>query len=426
MRIAFITTVPESLSYFLSQQVRTLAAQGYEVHTISSPGIDQFTANGELQSIHHEVKMRRTMRPAEDVLSLYRLWRLIRRIRPEILHTHTAKAGFLGMIAASLAGVPIRIYTINGLAIRTQGSWSRLVLRITEWMACALATEVVCVSRSVRRFVIGSRFCTSEKCQMLGDGGSHGVDIKKFDPVVYGVASRIAVRKRYGIPENALVVGYIGRIVPAKGINELAVAWNMLREKFPELRLLLCGYCERDHPMNPTFLEKLRSDPRVHFTRDRVAHMPPVYAALDIIVLPTHCEGLPNVVLEAGAMRIPAVATRVPGCVDAIRNRRTGLIVEPKDPEALAEALQYMVENSQCRERMGIAAREFVTRRFSEDRISGLLVQEYQRLLAIHCGSESKGTPLTVPAACAEANAETAVPSAGSADDNLPAYRQTA
>ena len=367
------------------------------------------------------------MRPAEDMLSLYRLWRLLRRIRPKILHTHTAKAGFLGMIAASLAGVPIRIYTINGLAIRTQGSWSRLVLRTTEWMACALATEVLCVSRSVRRFVVRSRFCPSGKCRTLGDGGSHGVDVKKFNPEVYGVASRVAVRKQHGIPEDALVVGYIGRIVPAKGINELALAWNMLREKFPELRLLVCGYCERDHPMNPMFLEKLRSDPRVHFTSDRVVHMPPMYAALDISVLPTHCEGLPNVVLEAGAMRIPTVATRVPGCVDAIRNGSTGLIVEPKDPEALAEAVQYLVENPRCRARMGIAAREFVTRRFSENRISGLVLQEYERLLTIHGGSESKGTPSTVPAACAEANIETAVASAGSAGDNLSAsYRQTA
>jgi glycosyltransferase involved in cell wall biosynthesis len=262
---------------------------------------------------------------------------------------------------------------------------------------------------------------------MLGDGGSHGVDIKKFNPEVYGVASRAEVRKQYGIPEDALVVGYVGRIVPAKGINELALAWNLLRERFPELRLLLCGYCERDHPMNPILLEKLRNDPRVHFTSGRVAHMPRMYAALDISVLPTHCEGLPNVVLEAGAMRIPTVATRVPGCVDAIRNRTTGLIVEPKDPDALAEALQYMVENSQHRERMGIAAREFVTRRFSEDRISELLLQEYQRLLAIHCCSESKGTRVPVPAACAEANTETAVASAGSAEDNLrPSYRQTA
>jgi glycosyltransferase involved in cell wall biosynthesis len=221
-----------------------------------------------------------------------------------------------------------------------------------------------------------------------------------------------------------LVVGYIGRIVPAKGINELAAAWNMLREKFPELRLLLCGFCERDHPMNPMFLEKLRSDTRVHFTCDRVAHMPPVYAALDISVLPTHCEGLPNVVLEAGAMRIPTVATRVPGCVDAIRNGSTGLIVKPKDPEALAEAVQYLVENPQCRARMGIAAREFVTRRFSEDRVSGLLLQEYESLLAIHRGGESKGTPSTIPCACAEANTEAAV---ASGVDNRPAsYRETA
>lgn len=418
MRIVFIATVPEVLFYFVSQQIRTLAGQGCEVHTISSPGIEQFTANGDLGSIHHEVRIRRTMRPAEDVLSLYRLWRLLRRIRPDISHTHSPKAGFLGMIAAFLAGVPIRIYTINGLPIRTQGFWSRLVLSITEWMACALATEVLCVSRSVRRFVIGNRFCASGKCRTLGDGGSHGVDVKKFDPEVYGFASRATVRKRYGIPEDALVVGYIGRIVPAKGINELAVAWNMLREKFPELRLLLCGFCERDHPMNPMFLEKLRSDTRVHFTGDRVAHMPPVYAALDISVLPTHCEGLPNVVLEAGAMRIPTVATRVPGCVDAIRNGSTGLIVKPRDPEALAEAVQYLVENPQCRARMGIAAREFVTRRFSEDRISGLLLQEYESLLAIHRGGESKGTPSTIPFACAEANTEAAV---ASGVDNRPA-----
>lgn len=104
------------------------------------------------------------------------------------------------------------------------------------------------------------------------------------------------------LPEDALVLGDIGRLVPAKGIAELALAWNSLRDKFPDLRLLLCGHCERDHPLEPALIEKLRSDPRVHFT-DRGAELAPIYAAVDVCVLLSHCEGLPNVVLESGAMQ---------------------------------------------------------------------------------------------------------------------------
>jgi glycosyltransferase involved in cell wall biosynthesis len=390
IRIALITTAPEAIISFLGEQIRLLAARGYEVHTISSPGLERFPGHENLESHHHETTMRRPMRPVADVLSLYRLWLLLRQIRPDLVQTHTPKAGLLGMIAASVAGVPIRIYTVNGLPMRVQPLWGRLVLAVTERLACALATEVLCVSRSARRVLIGTGLCASSKCRVLGDGGSHGVDILKFSSDSHGAASRSAIRMRYVIPEDALVLGYIGRIVPAKGINELALAWAMLREVFPQLRLLLCGYAEPDHPIDPILLERLRSDPRVHFTSGRVADMPPIFAALDINVLPTYCEGLPNVVLEASAMNVPTVATRVPGCVDTIRDGITGLLVKPKDPEALAVALRYLVENPKCRERMGIAARKFVSRRYPEDRISGLLMQRYQDLLQGVRGDSSK------------------------------------
>jgi glycosyltransferase involved in cell wall biosynthesis len=379
-RIVLIATAPEAIVVFLSEQIRLLIAKGYEVHTISSPGVERMVGFPSLESYHHEIVMRRPMRPLADAIALYRLWRLLLEVRPDLVHTHTPKAGLLGMIASTFAGVPSRIYTINGLPILVQRFWSRVVLGITERLACALATEVLCVSRSARRILIGSGLCASRKCRVLGDGGSHGVDTLKFSPAVHGT-SRAASRKRYGIPEDALVIGYIGRIVPAKGINELALAWQMLREKFPELRLFLCGYCEPDHPMNSDLLETLRRDSRVHFTSDRVADMPPIFAALDINVLPTYCEGLPNVVLEASAMSVPTIATRVPGCVDTIRDGVTGLLVNPKDPTALARAVQFLVENPACRERMGIAARRFVSRRFPEDRISALLLKKYHDLL---------------------------------------------
>jgi glycosyltransferase involved in cell wall biosynthesis len=380
-RIVLMATAPEALVIFLSEQIRLLVAKGYEVHTISSPGVERLVGYPSLESCHHEIVMRRNMRPLADAIALYRLWRLLLEVRPDLVHTHTPKAGLLGMIASTLAGVPSRIYTVNGLPILVQRFWSRVVLGLTERLACTLATEVLCVSRSARRILIASGLCASRKCRVLGDGGSHGVDTLKFSPAVHGAPRRAATRKQYGIPEDALVIGYIGRIVPAKGINELALAWQMLREKFPRVRLFLCGYLEHDHPMNSNLLEDLRSDSRVHFTSDRVADMPPIFAALDINVLPTYCEGLPNVVLEASAMSVPTVATRVPGCVDTIRHGVTGLLVNPKDPTALARALQYLVENPACRERMGIAARKFVSRRFPEDRISALLLKKYHDLL---------------------------------------------
>jgi glycosyltransferase involved in cell wall biosynthesis len=404
IRIVLITTAPEAITGFLSEQIRLLTAAGYEVHTISSPGMALLPGSERLESQHHETMMRRPIRPVADVISLYRLWRLVRQIGPDLVQTHTPKAGLLGVIAASLAGVPIRIYTVNGLPIRVQSLWNRLVLGVTERLACFLATEVVCVSRSARRFLIGSGLCASRKCRVLGDGASHGVDTEKFSAAVYGAVSRASTRNNYGIPEDALVLGYIGRIVPAKGINELALAWGMLRDKYPQLRLLMCGYGELDHPMNPTILEKLQSDPRVHFTSKRVADMPPIFAALDINVLPTHCEGLPNVVLEASAMEVPTVATRVPGCVDTIRHGITGLLVKPKDPQALALTLEGLVKDPACRKRMGVAARAFVARRFSADRVSELVLARYKTLLEPIRGN---GAPIWYPAA--RTNSKTAL-----------------
>lgn len=380
MRIALITTVPESLFHFLSGHIRLLAEQGDEIHTISSPGLRDFVGSRNLPGTHHEVRMRRTIRPLTDIVSLYRIWRVLRQIRPDIVHTHTPKAGLLGIIASSLAGVPIRIYGVNGLPIRVQGWLGQAMLQVTERIACSLATEVICVSRSVRRFVVGNGFCPSPKCRTLGDGASHGVDTERFNPEACGSASGAAFRKQQGIPEDALLIGYIGRIVPAKGINELAVAWRDLRDQVPQVHLLLCGYCEADHPMDSALLELLRSDPSVHFTPEKVSDMPPVFASLDICVLPTWGEGLPNVVLEACSMAVPTVGTRVPGCVDAIRNKTTGIIVPARDSQALMEALAYLANNPKDRERIGKAARQYVSRRFSEKRVSRLLLEEYRRL----------------------------------------------
>lgn len=397
VKIAIIATAPEAVVAFLSRQITFLSGQGFEVYTITSPGIQQLPGHIELDSVIHEVAMARTINPFSDLVALHQLWRLLRRLRPEIVHTRTPKAGLLGMIAAWLARVPIRIYTVDGLPILTARFWVRPILAITDRLACALATKVLCVSRSVRRFIIAAGFCRPAKARVLGDGSLQGIDTDKFSPNAHGSIDRASIRTKYGIPQDALLIGYVGRLIPDKGIAELAVAWNILRVQFPQARLLLCGYVEDVHPIAPLLIEKLRSDPRVHFTVGRVANMPPIYAALDVCVLPTYREGLSTVALESGAMQIPIVATRVPGCVDAVRHGVTGLLVESRNPEALVQALQRLLRSRELRQRMGIAARQFVSKRFSEVRISQMLLEEYRGQMEAHHRGDSIKVHSTVP-----------------------------
>jgi len=325
--------------------------------------------------------MTRAINPFADTVALAKIWRLLRKIRPSIVQTRTPKAGLLGMIAARLAHVPVRIYTVEGLPIISQRPPVRAVLAITEWLSCRLATQVICVSRSVRRFMIANRLCPSGKARTLGSGHLSGVDAERFDPGAHGAADRSRIRNAYGIPGGALVVGYIGRLVPDKGIAELASSWETLRAEFPQAHLFLCGYFEPVHPVARRLAAKLTSDPRIHLTGRWLNDMPAVYAAIDVCVLPTYREGLSTVALETGAMGVPIVATRVPGCVDAIRNGITGLLVEPRDVDALTSAVRRLLQSQELRATLGRAAREFVSRRFSEPTTSRLVLNEYLRLI---------------------------------------------
>jgi lipopolysaccharide/colanic/teichoic acid biosynthesis glycosyltransferase len=381
VRILRITTSPLALWSFFRSLTRFLAEHGFETAAISSPGqkLDEFHAWTGVPV--HAVEMKRRISPFSDLPALWRLWRLIRRYRPAVVHAHTPKAGLLGMLAAWLALVKVRVYTIHGLPLMTRTGWQFHVLRLAEALACRLATSVYCVSHSVRRVVFDLGICPEAKVRTLGYGSCSGVDLHRFDPAARGPADRSRVRAQYGIPEDAPLLGYIGRLVLDKGIRELAAAWQRLRAEFPNLHLLCCGEFEPQDPVPAEVRECLQNDPRVHFTDGFVADMPPVYAALEVCVLPTYREGLPTVALECAAMEVPLVATRVPGCTDAIRDGVTGLLVEAQSADALSRAIARLLRDPRLGKEMGRAAREFVRVRFSEESVFGSVLDEYRRLL---------------------------------------------
>jgi glycosyltransferase involved in cell wall biosynthesis len=372
-------TVPVSL-FFLSGQVSFMRASGLDVHAIASP--DTYLASfGEQEGIPvYAVPMTRSITPLQDSRALWRLWRLLRRLRPDIVHAHTPKGGLLGMIAATLARVPIRVYHVRGLPFVTASGWRKRLLKTTERASCALAHRVLAVSHSMRRIAVAEGLCAAEKIAVLAGGSGNGVDATgRFGPQPAHV--RRDARARLGIPQDALVVGFVGRVVREKGAVELATAWKALREIEPRLHLLLVGRVETEDAVPREVLAELQADPRVHLTGVD-PNTPPLYAAMDVVALPTYREGFPNVALEAAAMGLPIVATSVPGCVDAVVDGVTGTLVPARDAGALASALGGYLADPALRGRHGAAARARVVAAFRREVIWEALETEYDALLA--------------------------------------------
>jgi glycosyltransferase involved in cell wall biosynthesis len=395
VRLVHITTVPDSLD-FLYGQVGYMKAQGFDVQAISSPGqlLDRFAAQEDVPV--HAVAMPRRITPVRDLLAVVRLWRRLRRIRPHLVHAHTPKGGLLGMVAAWLARTPVRIYHLHGLPLTTASGLKRLLLRWSEKVSCRLAHQVLCVSHSLREEALAERLCPPDKIKVLMAGSINGVDAAgAFNPERVGPRARAEVRARYGIPPNALVAGFVGRVVRDKGLAELVEAWKALRDEFPWLHLLVVGPFEPQDPVSAGVEKVLRSDRRIHLTGMDL-NTPPLYAAMDLVVLPTYREGFGIVAIEAGAMELPVVATRIPGCVDAVQDGVTGTLVPVRSGPALAEACRRYLWEPDLRREHGRAGRQRVLREFRPEVIWEAMFQEYVRLLRardlVTSGNKGPGT----------------------------------
>lgn len=375
-----MTTVPYAL-FYVSGQVGYMTRRGFDVYALSSPG-ELLTKFAEQEGVPVKaVDMERRITPFRDLLSLFRIWRWFRRVRPTIVHAHTPKGGLLGMLAGRLAGVPVRIYHLHGLRFVTVTGWKRRLLIWTERWACRLAQQVLCVSASVEALARDAGLCPPEKIKVLLRGSCNGVDAAhRFNPAQIPPSSRAEVRSKFGIPADAFVLGYVGRIVWSKGIVELVRAWNTLRDQFPALHLLMVGPIEPEDPLPAEVGAALRNDPRIHLV-GQDWDTPRLFASMDVLVLPTYREGLPIVLLEAAAMTLPIVSTRVPGCVDVIEDGVTGTLVPPYDARALAAAIRAYVDSPAMRRRHGQQARQRVLRDFEQERIWRALFQEYLRCL---------------------------------------------
>ena len=380
VRVLHVATVAMS-TVFLRGQAGFMKRKGFDVHVLTSPGDELEGFAREEGVTTHTASMARRISPLADVGAVRDIRRVIRATAPTVVHAHTPKGGLLGLTAAASAGVPVRIYQMRGLPFVTATGSRRALLRTSERVSCSLAHRVLANSRSMAGTAIEEGICPPAKLDVLCGGSGNGVDANgKFDPGRYGSTVRGETRDRLEIPRDARVLGFVGRLVRDKGVVELAEAWAELRVDYPDLHLVLVGPLEERDRIPRSTEASLRSDPRVHLT-GLDWETPPLYAAMDIVALPTYREGFPNVPLEAAAMELPVVATRVPGCMDAVVAGETGLLARARDSAALAGAIRAYLDDAGLRARHGRAGRARVVRDFRQEALWEALYAEYCRLL---------------------------------------------
>jgi lipopolysaccharide/colanic/teichoic acid biosynthesis glycosyltransferase/glycosyltransferase involved in cell wall biosynthesis len=377
-RILIAATSPLACNFY-DGILGSLRRGGFEPTLLSAPGpaLVEVSQRAGVASI--AVPMEREIAPLQDLVSLCRLYRTIRRLRPTIVDASTPKAGLLAGVAAWLARVPCRIYTLRGLRLETTTGAKRALLWAAEWITCRCAHRVVCVSPSLGALAIRLRLVASDRAIVLYRGNG-GVDLERFSPAGRNLDSTASLRQTLGIPANALVIGFVGRFVKDKGIRELIAAFRWLRGKHPRLRLLLVGDFECGDPVEAETRQLIESSAAIIRT-GFVADAAPYYHLMDVLALPTYREGFPAVPLEAQASGVPVVTTTATGAVDSILDDETGFMVPAGDAVALAVALGRLLGDAELRARMGQAARLRMEREFSRVTIEREQVWIYRRLL---------------------------------------------
>jgi glycosyltransferase involved in cell wall biosynthesis len=375
MKITHVTTSDMSLRYLLLDQLRYLQAQGHDVTAVSGPGpwVEAVRAAGIPVKT---VPLTRRIAPLQDLRAFAALaWHLIRS-RPDVVHTHTPKASLLGEWAAFLARIRFRVHTIHGLYfpghMRPERRWLYIWL---ERVQMAPATVILSQNSEDLETVRRDRIADPAKLRFLGNG----IDVERFHP--RNLERRTAVRRMLGIADDVPVVGMVGRVIREKGYLEYFVAAARLRATHPTAVFLAIG------PYEPWKADAITDEQvgafglggslRLLGHRDDVDDL---YAAMDVLTLPSHREGFPRSPMEAAATGLPVVVTDVRGCRDTVIDGETGTLVPARDPERLSAAIGALLDDAAARRRMGERGRRLAEERFDQRHVFERVARAYADL----------------------------------------------
>lgn len=361
-KISIIITVPISLETWFKGQPRYLSNY-YDIEIITSDGknIEQIKAYENVNIALFDFT--RQINPLKDLKILFSLWRHFRTTKPDMVYSITPKAGLLGMMASWLAQVPVRLHLIVGLAYFGSFGMRRLLLKTIEKITYFFATHLYANSLNLPKIIADE--LTSKSVNVIGYGSVNGVDTSYFIDTM-SPEDKFTLRTRFGIKDEDFLLLFTGRIVGDKGINELAKAFDALSKKYPRIHLLIVG--DYEHHLDPLKAETyylIQNNSRIHIVSFQ-SDIRPYFCIADLLILPSYREGLPNVLIEGGSCGLPLIATNINGCNEVIIESENGLLVPPKNIDALTHAIQKLLDDNTLYEHLKSNARESIVRRYDQ------------------------------------------------------------
>ena len=377
-----ITTVPVSLKVLLQGQLKYMSNY-FDVLAVSSNmrELEELAAQEEVRT--YAVDMTRSISPLKDFLSIIKLFLLFRKEKPDIVHTHTPKAGFAGMTAAWFARVPHRLHTIAGLPLEESKGFKRKLLLAVEKLTYRFAHHIYPNSKGLVDFIISNKLCPENKLKIIGNGSSNGIDTKYFSSNALIKAQALKLQDAYKINNDDFVFCFVGRIVKDKGIVELHKAFTSFVETNEKSKLILVGSFENElDPLPNDIIDSIKNNPKIIMAGYK-NDIRPFLELADLFVFPSYREGFPNVVMQACCFNLPCIVTNIYGSNEIISNNINGLVIEKKNSNALYEAMKELANNPTLLKRFGENARDNIVEKYDKEKQWELIYEEYLRVLNI-------------------------------------------
>lgn len=377
-KVIRISTVPVSLAVLLKGQLNYLN-QYYQIVGASSGGealdIVQEQENISVKAI----EIKRQIDIKMDIVSLWNLYRFLKKEKPLIVHSITPKAGLLSMVAAKLAGIPIRVHTFTGLIFPYRRGILQKVLILMDRILCLCATNIYPEGVGVMNDLISYKI-TSKPLKVLANGNVNGIDTDYFNPSLFDSVQNLKLMQKMKIKEGNFIFIFVGRLVSEKGLNELVEVFDEISRENLHTKLLLIGPIESDSdPLKPETIRIMDENPQIILT-GLEPDIRPFLAVSDALVFPSYREGFPNVVIQAGAMGLPSIVTDISGSNEIIINEKNGSIIPVKDTQALKEKMKLYIADEKLVSRLSANSRPMIKSRYEQKVVWDALLNEYKLL----------------------------------------------
>lgn len=378
-----ITTVPLALRFLLPGQMKFMSENGFDVLMISSDGEELSSVIEAEQCRHIIVPMTRKITVFQDIKCLFQLIKIFRKEKPDIVHSHTPKAGLLGMLAAWLTGVRVRIHTVAGIPLMTKSGIIFQILKITEKVTYAAATNIWPNGNSLYQYILQHRLTSNKKLKVISKGSSNGIDLKRFNEASLDKLKLDEIKSSINYDDKYFYLLFMGRLVFDKGIVELVNVFKKLSNKYPYRRLLLVGKYEKDLDPLPdetvNEIETNNSIIKIDWTQrgEYYLHL------ANCFIFPSHREGFPNVLLQAGAMHLPVICSKIAGNIDLIEHDTSGLVFNREDEIQLYALIDFAINHSEKMQSMADNLQQIIYTNYKQEELWKNLLDQYQLLLKI-------------------------------------------